>query len=108
MNKREDYEHLEREVDGSYYWWINNDVIHLSKFGNCEHEDLYNLSKWFYNEESKVCSLYYKMTRLYFTYKDVKYYLSWVFFSQDLINEAIKRLRSIGAINLQINYGELD
>lgn len=107
MSKREDYEHLEREVDGSYYWWINDDVKHLSHYGNII-EVLDKIAIWFYTEESKVISLYYKCTRLYFTFMNVKYYLSWVFYSKKLIDECIKRLNDIGAINIQINYGELD
>ena len=93
MNKREDYEHLEREVDGFYYWWINNDVIYVSKFG---HQDpiLDHLALWFYKEEEKVCSLYYKGTRLYFTYNGVKYHLSWVFYSRKLITTKIQKLFS--------------
>lgn len=107
MNKREDYEHLEREVDGTYFWWINKDVEYLGRFGNKD-KQLNKLAKYFYTKEAKVCSLYYKCTRLYFTYKEVKYHLSWVFYSKELINETVRRLRLIGAINIQINYGELD
>lgn len=109
MNKREDYEHLEREVDGSYYWWINSDVVYLGVLSDID-KSLNEITKYFYREELKAKdhSLYCKGTRLYFTYKGVKYHFSWVFYSKEFINETVRKLKLIGASNIQINYGELD
>lgn len=106
MSKREDYEHLERDLDGNYYWFTNRDVGTSRQ----QFEEISALRKWFRDEENKYKekSLYYKGTRLYFTYKGVKDYLHWVFYGDKLIKDAIKRLQELGAENIQINYGELD
>lgn len=107
MNERTDYEHLECEVVDSHYWWINKDVEYVSRFG-VKDKALNKLAKYFYRKEAKTISLYYKGTRLYFTYKGIKYYFSWVFYSRELIRETVRRLKLIGTSNIQINYGELD
>lgn len=106
MGERTVYEHLERDLDGCYYWFMNRDVG-VDRFPPIE---IIELRKWFYEQQFKFkdTSLYYKGTRLYFTYKNLKYYLSWVFYSQSLIDDTVARLRSLGATNIQINYGELD
>ena len=104
MGKREDYEEMKRDIDWSIYWTTKKDVKYA---GTCR--DLIDLKNWWYEEESKIDdSPYYKGTSIYFTYKENKYYLNWVFYSWNLIKECVKRLKKLGATNIQINFGELD
>ena len=102
MNKREDYEHLELDNDGNYYWFMNSDVDYPYK-----NKELADFCKWWQENEENT-GLYYKGTRLYFTFKGVKYHLSWVFTDGIDFDTAIAKLKGLGASNIQINYGELD
>lgn len=105
MNKRTDYEHQELDLDHNYYWFMNSDIDYIYK-----EPKLKAFREWFDKEEAKAkeTSLYYKGTRLYFTFENKKYYVSWTFYSDELIDGAVKRLKELGAVNIQINYGELD
>lgn len=108
MNKREDYEHLQRDLDENYYYSTNKDVNYIDY--RTAPTIIIEFSKWFKQEELlyRETSLYYKGTALYFTYEDKKYYVSWTFYDRKLIKDAVKKLKEIGATNLQANYGELD
>lgn len=105
MNKRQDYEHLEREVDGTYYYWINKEVLHAL---NVKGLELFNEVFDRLEHLAKEESLYYKRTFLYFTWKGKKYYRSWTFYSVELIETSIIILTHLKATNIQINWGELD
>ena len=102
MSKREDYEHLELDLDGCYYWITNHDVDYPYK-----EPLLKDFCKW-WKEHEQNTGLYYKGTRLYFTFKGVKYYLTWIFTSGVDFDTAIAKLKALGAVNIQINWGELD
>ena len=107
MNKREDYEHLELDYDCNFYYIKNKEVKYISKNSP---EKIREFEEWFENEEEKYSktSFYYKNTALYFTYKNAKYYISWTFYGDKLIQDAMKKLKELGATNIQIKYGELD
>lgn len=102
MGKREDYEHQELDNDYCYYWFMNSDVQNPYK-----EPRLKEFVKW-WNEHEQNTGLYYKGTRLYFTFNGVKYYLSWTFTSGVDFDTAIAKLKKLGAENIQINWGELD
>lgn len=102
MNKREDYEHLELDNDGNYYWFMNSDVDYPYK-----NKELAEFVSWWKVAETNT-GLYYKGTRLYFTFKGVKYHVSWVFTDGIDFDTAIAKLKALGASNIQINWGELD
>lgn len=102
MGRRYDYEHLERDNDGCYYWFMNADINYPEK-----NEELQGFCKWWRNYKAEK-GLYYKGTRLYFTYKGVKYYVSWVFYDEKYLRLAKRKLIELGATNIQFNYGELD
>lgn len=102
MGKRTDYEHEELDLDYNYYWFTNSDVDTPYK-----EPELKDFLQWWRNSEINE-GLYYKGTRLYFTYKNKKYYLSWTFDNEGRIDLAISKLKELGATNFQINWGELD
>lgn len=111
MNDRRDYEHLERDLDGLNYWFMNSDVEWWLHSSIKEEEAFKDLAKWHKEKQEKLsgCSLFRKGTALYFTYKDKKYYISWTFYSDDYIVGLQRRLKAIkGVSNMQINFGELD
>lgn len=102
MNKRTDYEHLELDLDNNYYWFTNNDFAN-----EYEEPKLKEFLKWWKNSEKNE-GLYFKGTRLYFTLDNKKYYLTWVFYNEERLKLAVKKLKALNCINIQINYGELD
>lgn len=102
MNDRHDYEHLELDNDGCYYYFMNSDVQYPFK-----EPLLKDFCKW-WRENEVSNGYYYKGTRLYFTFKGVKYYVSWTFYDEDYLNNGIRFLKRLGASNIQINYGEPD
>ena len=63
---------------------------------------------WKRRKKYSKTSFYYIGTALYFTYKNAKYYISWTFYGDKLIQDAMKKLKELGATNIQIKYGELD
>lgn len=101
---RQDYEHLKIDIDGSGYYVINSDVNYAT---HCSNRDIKEWCDWFYKNEVNN-GVFYKGTRLYFTIDGSKYYITWTFYDYDFMNEAVKRLKKLGAENLQINMGELD
>lgn len=107
MNNRTDYEHLELDNDGCYYWFMNKDVEYYTFKPNTY--EIYKIREWFFEQENlaRNHSLYYKGTALYFTFNEQKYYLSWTFYG-DYIIETAKKLKDAGCTNIQINWGELD
>lgn len=102
MGKRYDYEHLELDNDNNYYWFMNSDVDSPYK-----EPLLKEFVKW-WNEDEVDQGLYYKGTRLYFTFGGKKYYVSWTFYDERHIKKGVAKLKELGATNIQINYGELD
>lgn len=102
MSKRNDYEHQELDSDGCYYWFTNSDVQHPYK------EPLLRDFLTWWREHEQNTGLYYKGTALYFTFNGVKYRVSWTFTAGVDFDTAISKLKSLGAENIQINWGELD
>lgn len=102
MEKRQLYEHQELDLDNEYYWVTNADVEYPYKV-----KELEEFCKWWKNHEVNT-GLYYKGTRLYFTFRGAKYYLSWTFTSGIDFDTAIAKLKELKASNIQINWGELD
>lgn len=101
-NTRLLYEHQELDLDNNFYWFMNSDVELPYKNPKLE-----GLVHW-WDENEPNNGLYWKGTRLYFTFEGVKYWLSWVFYDRTFINTAIKKLKSLGALNIALNLGELD
>lgn len=101
-NTRLLYEHLELDLDHNYYWFMNKDVE--PAYTN---QKLSGLVDWWRKNEPNT-GLYHKGTALYFTFEEGKYRLSWVFYDRAFINTAIKKLKSLGALNIILNLGELD
>ena len=100
------YEYLEQDYDGSWFPVVKDDVEYIC-FSSPK--VLQDFEYWFEGEEEVLqTSLYHKGTRLFFTYQGVKYRISWVFFAQRLIDNAIEELKKIGASDIMVNYGELD
>lgn len=111
MANRLDYEHQERDNDGLFYWFTNRDVEYWRHGDIAREEEFESLARWHNEQQEKLSkrSLFYKGTRLYFTYKAKKYYISWTFYSDAYIVGLQKRLKAIdGVSNMQINWGELD
>jgi len=111
MNDRLDYEHLERDNDGLNYWFMNRDVEYWAHSSIRKNKDFADAIKWHDRQQYLLSkkSLFYKGTRLYFTYQGRKYYVSWTFYSDEYIIGLQKRLKAVkGVSNLQINFGELD
>lgn len=102
MPNREDYEHLELDLDNNYYWIMNADVQLPYK------EPLLKEFVEWWDADEVYDGLFWIGTKLYFTFKGVKYWVSWTFYDQDHINRGIKRLEALGASNIVINYGHLD
>lgn len=101
-NTRLLYEHQELDLDNNFYWFTNSDVELPYK-----NPKLKGLVDWWRKNEHNN-GLYWKGTALYFTFEGVKYRLSWVFYDRTFINTAIKKLKSLGALNIALNLGELD
>lgn len=103
MTDRTIYEHVSGfDYDGSTYWVMNCDVERPYK-----NPKLYDFVKWF--EENDVNNgVYYKLTRLYFTFEGVKYWLSWTFYHKDVLLDAYLKLTQIGAKDILFNLGVLD
>lgn len=97
MGERTDYEYRDK-----YGWFKKEDVspIYSEPF-------LEEFCKWWQENDAKE-GFYYIGTALYFTYKGKKYYASWMHYDENFIKNAIEKLKELGAINIQINYGELD
>ena len=111
MANRFDYEHQELDNDGCYYWFTNRDVKYWA-YSEIKDNKAFKDAIEFHDKQQERLSkksLYYKGTRLYFTYNGKKYYASWTFYSDEYIIGLQKRLKAIeGVSNLQINWGELD
>lgn len=103
MGKREDYEHLELDLDGNYYYFMNKSVS-----GSLPNNDLIRKEWERFKKADTNNGFYYKGTRLYFTFGGNKYYFSWTFWHEKNLKTAIKNLKQYGAENIQINYGEAD
>lgn len=102
MEERELYEHLEQDYDGLYYWFMNKGVEYLYNV-----KELEEFLNWWNKSETKK-GLYWKGTRLYFTFKGSKYYLSWTFYDKTRLITAVSKLKALGAQNIVLNYGTLD
>ena len=108
-NKIEDYEDLKIDYDNDccFYYERNKEVKYIDKNSP---EKIRAFREWFKKEEEKYSktSFYYKNTALYFTYNNVKYYISWTFYGDNLILDTKRKLKELGAINIIVKYGELD
>jgi len=102
MHKRTDYEHQELDLDNNYYWFMNSDVQYPNK-----EPLLKDFISWFRKNEVNN-GFYWKGTALYFTFKGVKYWLSWTFYDKEYLDTAVVKLKALGAENIQLNYGEPD
>lgn len=90
------------DVDGSIYYSPRLTVLYVN---NCL--DLRKFYKWFLQHEPRN-GVYYKYTRLFFTYKGEKFYVSWVHYTDEFLRDAELYLKKLGCINIEIDYGELD
>ena len=99
---RDKYEVLKQDNDGQYYYFTRDDFD--SPF---ENDKLAEFLEWWSHSEIND-GLYYKGTRLYFSLDDKKYYLTWTFYNVGRLELASEMLKTLGAYDIAINYGELD
>ena len=106
MAIREQYEHLEMDNDGCYYWFVNNDVKPFHKWYDKAVGEL--IEKW---QSHLKQALYIKWNYLFFTINGNKYWckLSVSTEEWDNANAIINDFNAIkGVSNVVYDKGVLD